>query len=822
VVAEEKSSGGSAKRTMKTGALVVVAMVALGWAVAGVVHPPASAAVVGISRLTDSVTLVEGGMGWIPRWWSARLEIGRRDGLAVLEVPVPGPSPDTTTATVTLRLEGPGRLPVAAGAVRRLGWEAAWEELLRPYVEAALAGNSPSDLAPHDPRWAEIFPGAEFAAEIDLGAALLPLFDDGGIRLRAALARPHLDPAVLREMAAERIRAAADPDARIVLIGLDGADWTFIDPLIERGAMPNLARLLASGARGIFDAPKPIISPPIWTSIATGVKPEDHGVLDFVTADPQGDGTRPISSFDRRVPAAWNILSAVGLKVGVVGWWATWPAEAVAGLLISDRVTDVLMPITQSREGLVSPPERWPEVERLRVEAEDVGFAMGQHFVNASNVLWTASLADAGYENPIGGLRRILASTMTVDRCARHIAAQDSPRLLMAYFEGTDTVGHLFAPFASPRMAGVNEADFAAFSGVGEAYFRWIDRLLAPYIDMIDRSTTLIIVSDHGFHWGSDRPSAPSDPHTPTAVWWHRPEGVFIAAGRGVVPGGTGRVRPVDVLPTILALLGLPSDPAFASAPLGWCLAADVTAHDREPAAVRYRELAPLSKAPSLTLPEEERRAVEDKLRALGYLDTEPNGSDMVTARSLNNLATSLVESGREAEAEKAYREAIAAAPEYAAPRYNLMLLIFKRGEYDEAERLFWSASERGLRERERAVVDFALAYLEKGQRERAVSVLAEGQRRFPDSYVVTVNSGTVLANTGDFAGAAAAFRRAIEQKPESTVARNNLALILLQARGDLRDEEEGRRLLRESLEINPDQPEIRHYFESLLSRNAG
>jgi Flp pilus assembly protein TadD len=799
-------------------------VVVLAWVAAGIVIPNEGFAIVGISRFTDSVSLVQGGVGWLPRLWTERREIGRRTGLTLLEIEAPeAPAQQVSTRLdVTLSVAGSGRLPVAASAVRRLGWEAAWVETLRPFLGPPLADVPANDLAQRDPLWASIFPQGALAPPLDLTAEITPLFADSGLRIQEAGARPHLDPTTLRKLAGERIRAAAEPTARVVLIGLDGADWTFIDPLLQRGAMPNLSRILAAGARGILDAPKPIISPPIWTSIATGRNPEDHGILDFVAWDPTTGGTRPIGSFDRLVPAAWNMLTAVGMPIGVVGWWATWPAEPVMGLLVSDRVTDVLMPIQQSHERLVSPPERWPEVEQLRVDAEDIDFATGRRFVNVSRDEWSESLAHPGYEDPIGGLRRILASTVTVDRCARHIAKQDSPRLLMAYIEGTDTIGHLFAPYGPPRLSGVSDEDFTAFSGVGEAYFRWLDQLLAPYADFIDDTTTLILVSDHGFQWGTDRPTEPSEPHTPTAVWWHRSEGVFIAAGRGVTRGGVGRIRPADILPTVLALLGLPSDPAFSGAPEEWCLSDDILEQRARLPVVSYSSLAPMAVPEIVELPDEERRAVEEKLRALGYISGPSEDGDLVESRRLNNLATSLLESGREAEAEEAFREAIASAPGYSAPRYNLMLLVFKRGEYEEAEELFWSAVERGLRERERAVVDFALAYLEKGEHRRAVDLLDEGRRRFPDSYTITVNTGTVLANSGDLASAEAAFRKAIELVPETTVARNNLALILLRPGRPRSDHDEGRRLLAESLEIDPNQPEVRRFFESFSAKQPG
>ena len=44
-------------------------------------------------------------------------------------------------------------------------------------------------------------------------------------------------------------------------------------------------------------------------------------------------------------------------------------------------------------------------------------------------------------------------------------------------------------------------------------------------------ATTVVVLSDHGFRWGEDRPVAAATPQTPTAVWWHRSEGIFVAAG---------------------------------------------------------------------------------------------------------------------------------------------------------------------------------------------------------------------------------------------------------------------------------------------------
>ncbi len=123
----------------------------------------------------------------------------------------------------------------------------------------------------------------------------------------------------------------AGPDAgRVVVIGIDGADWRVIRPLMERGELPNLSRIVAEGTSGVLRSMEPSASPSLWTTVATGVSPERHGIHGFVVPEPSG-GVRPVTSSMRRTPAFWNILPQFGRRAGVVGWLVTWPAEPIAG-----------------------------------------------------------------------------------------------------------------------------------------------------------------------------------------------------------------------------------------------------------------------------------------------------------------------------------------------------------------------------------------------------------------------------------------------------------------------------------------------------------
>jgi predicted AlkP superfamily phosphohydrolase/phosphomutase len=75
--------------------------------------------------------------------------------------------------------------------------------------------------------------------------------------------------------------AAAAP--RVVLVGVDGASWPVIDGLVAEGKLPNLAALSERGVEARLETVEPVISPVVWTSMATGQPPEVHGIGDLNT-----------------------------------------------------------------------------------------------------------------------------------------------------------------------------------------------------------------------------------------------------------------------------------------------------------------------------------------------------------------------------------------------------------------------------------------------------------------------------------------------------------------------------------------------------------
>ena len=123
---------------------------------------------------------------------------------------------------------------------------------------------------------------------------------------------------------------------KLLVIGLAGADWGRVRTLMEQRRLPHLSALVERGTSGRVLPSEPPLPPLLWTTLATGRPPDEHGILDFVESDGDG-GYQPVSGRGRRVKALWNMADEAGLTTVCVGWWTTWPAEEIRGAMVSDR-----------------------------------------------------------------------------------------------------------------------------------------------------------------------------------------------------------------------------------------------------------------------------------------------------------------------------------------------------------------------------------------------------------------------------------------------------------------------------------------------------
>ncbi len=663
------------------------------------------------------------------------------------------------------------------------------------------------------------------------------------------------DPTAVRELVLATIAEDFEPVGRRVLVlGLDGLDWDFVLPWIEAGELPNLARLMDAGTWGRMQTLVPTLSPLIWTTIATGVAPDRHGILDFVEKEPKRGILLPVTGRGRKVPAVWNLASAFGRTVGVVGWWASWPAEKVRGVVVTDRLYYTLTQgisegvFRQDPPEMVFPAERAGEIAELRDRAvEETDWQAVRYFMDVPDQQYAAAVAaNLGMEDPVDGFRRILASTRTYLGAGLRLASE-RPDLLMVYLEGTDTLGHLLAPYMPPPTLDVDPAQAAVYVEAVPKYFQIVDRWIGRYLEHYPLSeAAILVVSDHGFKWTEGRPRGLSGTAGPTAPMWHETDAVFVAAGHGierrghvtrrVTDGTSNRSDPAasvyDVAPTLLALLGLPAGAGWQGSVLPGCPSTDLEPIDYLPL------VPPSSYRPQLA---GEVAPVDPefiaKLQALGYLggDTsgaaasttqaitqaagepaadDPAGIDSATATrgQLNNLAVVKINQQQYQEGERLLRQAITLSPDYPSPHYNLRRIYMETKRYDNADRELWIAVSKGLRDAERTIDRAAADYDDLDLQERTVTLLTEAIERFADHEPFWVHLLVARIRLDQCAEALALGPRAAEKFPGSAPVHAFYGL----AAGCAGDLATARTEIERSLEIKPDQANLRRTLADL------
>jgi len=610
--------------------------------------------------------------------------------------------------------------------------------------------------------------------------------------------------------------SAATNGHPVIFVGLDGADWQLLDDYMSAGMMPNLARLVREGTSGVLETIRPPLSPLIWTSMMTGVSPLDHGILDFVQFNPTTGAKEPITSSLRRAPAIWNMASSAGRRIAALGLWATYPAETVNGTIVSDRLFTFLFKEQTPPAGVVYPADRdrWARDALARASQSVNESVLKAYLPWLSHDEYARSAeSDDPYGQPVSALRRILIDTQVYDDLGRDVLARDHPDLAIVYFEGTDTVGHVFAPFAPPRQPQVSPADYERYHGVPERYFRMIDDRLGDYRRLAEAShAVLMLASDHGFLWKEGRPTTLSSNATTTAAKWHRSEGMYLLWGPGISPasGHSGRGSVQQVCATLLALLGLPPGRDVDGPPLPGVAAPTAARVDY---VAQYHPAAP----PASTGAAVDRDTLA-KLKSLGYVgDGGPSSSQTAgatrTPGSYNNEGVILKEHGKAVPAMAAFERALALDPNLSSALWNLSDLLFARGtDLDRSDDLLVRALSHGLPDGPHLLIGRAIGYQRSGQANRSLALVNAAIKEHPDEAEFSLFRGRYRVEAQDCAGAVADFEAAERLAPQNAPAYASEGV----ARLCTGDKTAARRAFSRSLAIDPNQPKVREFLQSL------
>lgn len=339
----------------------------------------------------------------------------------------------------------------------------------------------------------------------------------------------------------------------VLVVGLDGANWAILDPLIDAGYLPTIGALVHDGARAEMDcvASDPVLPcfcPPSWTSIATGRPLADHHIYNF-----------EMPSSNRRVNAIWNVARDHGALVILNSWRGTWPPEPFIDYVFTEPGNDWVAEQMYETWASIShtgrdQPETLFQPEHL---AEQLGLVPHEGERPPS---WAIHARDRA------------AMSGMLDLAVRLRELEESvPRaeLAMVLLHGPDKVEHviwgsiqsaMWEPIdALPLLAGAAEWDGPFF---GSEPYGW-GSLAAPFLEadawlgqlLSARPYDYVVfVSDHGM---TRSPSGLTGNHGEPHTEAH--DGIFAVSGPGIAEGvWLPPITVLDVAPTLAYLLGIP------------------------------------------------------------------------------------------------------------------------------------------------------------------------------------------------------------------------------------------------------------------------
>jgi predicted AlkP superfamily phosphohydrolase/phosphomutase len=267
---------------------------------------------------------------------------------------------------------------------------------------------------------------------------------------------------------------------KLLIIGLDGATFDIIEPMVKRGELTNIAALLRSGASGRLESTYPPLTPPAWTTFSTGKNPGKHGVFDFLAKAYNTGSTPNFTNFNSiKCATFWEILQDTGLRFGIVNLPMTYPPSKLNGFLISGMDTP-------NDQVTFSHPADLVEELRHHGIPYQVRFFQNGH---------------RRPRDPHQLLDRFLAVEEKHKDAFVHLLRKKPCDVFVGVFMLLDKVQHFFWHSDwRPEHACAQQSGSETEPGyaVHESY-KLIDRFVGEIISLADEKTYIMLVSDHGF-----------------------------------------------------------------------------------------------------------------------------------------------------------------------------------------------------------------------------------------------------------------------------------------------------------------------------------
>ena len=275
---------------------------------------------------------------------------------------------------------------------------------------------------------------------------------------------------------------------RTVLIGLDGATFTVLDPFMESGVMPFLRRFTGDGVRAeLLSTPNPLTAQ-AWPSMTTSRSPANCGVFDFIRFETRKDGpfVTTTDSRDLRSETIWSIASRSNRRVTTLNFYAMYPPRPVAGHSVSGFV-----PFRQMKSAVYPPSlyERMKSLPGFNAKELAMDLDLEKKCING--------LPHEEYE---AWIRLHIRRERQWFELLRHLMTNEPSDLTAIVFDGVDKLQHLCWRFIDPRL--FPDAPSPWEKHIRELcleYFQQLDGFLSEIVTLAGSGSRAFIVSDHGF-----------------------------------------------------------------------------------------------------------------------------------------------------------------------------------------------------------------------------------------------------------------------------------------------------------------------------------
>ncbi|MCI0350233.1 MAG: alkaline phosphatase family protein [Acidobacteriales bacterium] len=352
---------------------------------------------------------------------------------------------------------------------------------------------------------------------------------------------------------------------RVIVFGVNGAEWDILRPLLIRGELPNLEKVISNGVYGKLQTVSAPNCPKVYGTIYSGVAPEENGITGFVVG-----GITANTNMLKAEPV-WSILSKRGVTVGMANVPATFPVMPVNGYMVSGMLTRG----KGCEDGVLCAP-KLSEVQGgdpvyPRSMVSELEAKVGDFYIDCSRMPSAESLA--GKEEKV--INEWLAGVQQIrdqqTKLFDYLLTNHPKDFTFLVQSCEDRVGHWLYPI-QPHNVGYNPKINAVRVDAFPNQYRALDKVLGTILKHVDDNTYLFIISDHGIkplrqlgeaHHDASHGGAKST--TPVIAKHDYPDGddvpgAIIAMGPGIkknveLTGFSARV--FDIAPTLLHLYGI-------------------------------------------------------------------------------------------------------------------------------------------------------------------------------------------------------------------------------------------------------------------------